>query len=381
MTMNINLSSYFSKRNLIAVLCGLTLLNSSPAGAFAAEGTKNQKQTVKTAENIVGYVDLATILSFHPYMNYYSFETGTFIKPIDNTGSKSDFLKQISERQQKNKVLKENQNAMQVKLNDEVKIIEDELSKIRVKISREQSVLNQKFSEEYTKLPDEKSRKMRLEKYHKDLSVLEDNFYKERKSMEEQKEKALNQIKEIHDDVNKVDYMTKKDSQAFFAEIISEINEAIKQAAAEKKVGFVLNSNYISVFTPAPAVNSSNFSAENTRVYSAQQEMNMPAANYAPIINAFEEVNGNDATSENGIQKTSIEENCKKIFDNRVEFVKVFAQNSVLNQLVVCGGQDLTVDVIKLILEKHNTSKKKQEIIINKLNILLKEAGEDKIFK
>jgi len=357
-----------NKLILLYIFLYLVMALAGPSDAFPAEGKKAAAPRLK-----VGYVDLSTLLAFHPYMQYFSFESNVFIRPIKEKTGKSDLLKQIRDRQEKYKILHETKDTEMKRLQEEFSTVENEINKLRVKLSREQTLLNQKYSDDYTKLSVESEKKERTELYHRELSKFEQEYYNDKKKYEELKSKISEQMNEIMQKLQEVDYLSRKDGEDFFNGIVAEINSAVKEAADEKKIPVVLNSNFISVFSPANFATPGNFTEQN----SDARLDSLPMANYTTIIDNIEQLESASATSEIEASSAALSSYCNTFFGRRTEIVRLFYKSGILNQMVLVGGEDLTLETLERIFAKHSIPKSRSEKIIRTLRSLLYKMPEN----
>ncbi|HNY13009.1 MAG TPA: hypothetical protein PKK26_15590 [Candidatus Wallbacteria bacterium] len=350
------------------LLLSFSLVLTGFSDALSAEGKKTSASHMK-----VGYVDLSTLLAFHPYMQYFSFESNVFIRPIKEKTDKSDLLKQIRDRQEKYKIFRETKDAEMKRLQEDVSTVENEINKLRVKLSREQTLLNQKYSDEYTKLSAEKEKKERTEIYHRELSKLEQEYYNDKKIYEQQKSKISEQMNEIMQKLLEVDYLSRKDGEDFFNGIVAEINSALKEVADEKKIPVVLNSNFISVFSSSNFAAPGNYDEQN----SAVRLETLPMANYTSIIDNLEQLEAASATSEIEAGSAALSSYCNTFFGRRKEIVRLFYKSGILNQMVLVGGEDLTLETLERIFAKHSIPKIRSEKIIRAVGSLLYKMPEN----
>jgi len=335
---------------------------------LAAERKKETSKDPSAANDFkIGYADMAALLAFHPLMQYYSYDANIFIRPLKGGISKEEFLKQIRERQEKYKILKENTELEVNKLQREIDALEAEINKLRVKVSREQGLANQKYSEDYTKLSDENTRKTRTAEYHSHLSKLDRDYYDEKKKLDEQKDKKYAAMNEVIMKISEVDYLNDVDSRNFFNSILDDIDAALKETAEEKKIPVILNSNYISMFTPTEMIVQNNF--ENP--VSTIQTNIPPMANYSYLIDNTDGPSDQMATNEINAKKDYVKSECLKLINKRIEIARLFARYQVLNKMVVYGGADLTADTLEKILKKHGVAEFKIPLIVETLKGLL----------
>ncbi|HOD40269.1 MAG: hypothetical protein BWY32_00045 [bacterium ADurb.Bin243] len=349
---------------IIAIFISMALLCSIAAAESKKEGGKEQDawQNFK-----MGYVDMAAILAFHPLMQYYSYDANIFLRPLKGGISKTEFLKQIRDRQEKYKILKENTELEIKKIQASLDLIESEINKLRVKVSREQAVANQAYSEEYTKLTDENTRRTRTNEYHNQLSKLDRDYYDEKKKLDDQKQKKYDEMNNVILKISEVDYLNDVDSKNFFNSILDEIDEALKEVAAEKKIPVILNSNYISMFTPNEMITFNNY---ETPVSTIKTNI-PPMANYSYLIENVDGPADTMATNEITARKEYVKNECTKLMNRRIEIARLFARYQVLNRMVVCGGVDLTAAVLEKLLKKHAVADYKIPVITETLNGLL----------
>ncbi len=339
------------------------------ACVIAAEKKKSQSENDYIAQGLkIGYVDMAALLAFHPMMQYYSYDANIFIRPLKGGLTKSEFLKQIRERQDKYKILKENTEADMKRLQFEIDSIEAEINKLRVKVSREQAVANQKYSDDYTKISDEAVRKQRTSEYHAQLFKLDRDYYDEKKKLDEQKEKKYVSMNAVILRISEVDYLNDVDSKNFFNSILDEIDAAIKETAEEKKVPFILNSNYISMFTPKEQITINN----NFDVPASAIRTNIPPmANYSYLLDNIDGPEETMAENEITSKKEFVKNECTRLLNRRAEIARLFSRYRVLNKMVVYGGVDLTSNVLEKLLKKHSVSNFKIPVILETLDELL----------
>jgi|GEM_PF-6772263 len=361
------------KKNSSLIILGVILLSISffaGSSATAAEKKKNQQ----SHEIKMGYADLSALLVFHPYMQYYSLDSNIFIRPLKDGLTKTEFLGQIRDRQEKYRILKENTEYEVKIMQQDAVSVENEINKLRVKVSREQALANQKYSEEYTKLFDEKSRKERTEAYHRQLSQLDRDYYDEKKKLDELKNGYYSKINDSIGKIHEVDYLNDKDSSTFFSEILKEISETLSQVASEKNVPFVLNSNFISSFTPIETI------VDNVYVNSPVTiKTTLPLApNYGYLLDSVDD-SSYSTTSEIEAKKESIKAECVKLFNKRADVARLFSKYRILNQMVLVGGVDLTPDVLEALLKKHKVSEYKIPVIISALRDLYLPKTESEI--
>ncbi len=349
---------------MIVIIISMALPNCAAAGDSKKEGGKEQEawQNFK-----MGYVDMAAILAFHPLMQYYSYDANIFLRPLKGGISKTEFLKQIRDRQEKYKILKENTELEIKKIQASLDVIESEINKLRVKVSREQAVANQAYSEEYTKLTDENTRRARTNEYHNQLSKLDRDYYDEKKKLDDQKQKKYDEMNTVILKISEVDYLNDVDSKNFFNSILDEIDAALKEVAAEKKIPVILNSNYISMFTPNEMITFNTYETPASGI-----KTNIPPmANYSYLIENVDGPADTMATNEITARKEYVKNECTKLMNRRVEIARLFARYQVLNRMVVCGGVDLTSAVLEKLLKKHAVADYKIPVIVETLDSLL----------
>lgn len=339
----------------------------------AAEPKKETaKERPAAREFKIGYVDMAALLAFHPLMQYYSYDANIFIRPLKGGLSKTEFLKQIRERQEKYKILKENTETEMKKIQFEVESIESEINKLRVKVSREQAVANQKYSDEYTKLSDENTRKIRTTEYHTQLSKLDRDYYDEKKKLDEQKEKKYAAMNDVILKISEVDYLNDVDSRNFFNSILDEIDAALKEAAEENKIPVILNSNYISMFTPNEFIAMNKYDSPASAINSNIP----PMADYGYLLDNIDGAAETMADNEINAKKEYVKNECTRLLNRRVEIARLFSRYGVLNKMVVYGGADLTADTLEKLLKKHGVAEYKIPVIIETLKSLLSARGD-----
>lgn len=339
----------------------------------AAERKKETAKAQPAAQEFkMGYVDMAALLAFHPLMQYYSYDANIFIRPLKGGLSKTEFLKQIRERQEKYKILKENTENDIKKIQVEIDSIESEINKLRVKVSREQAVANQKYSDDYTKLSDENTRKLRTTEYHTHLSKLDRDYYEEKKKLDEYKDKKYAAMNDAILKISEVDYLNDVDSRNFFNSILDEIDAALKEAAEENKIPVILNSNYISMFTPNEFISMNKYdapaSAINTNI--------PPMANYGYLLDNIDGAAETMADNEINAKKEYVKNECTRLLNRRVEIARLFSRYGVLNKMVVYGGVDLTADTLEKLLKKHGVADYKIQVITETLKGLLGARGD-----
>ena len=93
---------------ILAVFVFLACQFLQPCLCAAEPKKETAKERAAAQEFKIGYADMAALLAFHPLMQYYSYDANIFIRPLKGGLSKTEFLKQIRERQEKYKILKEN---------------------------------------------------------------------------------------------------------------------------------------------------------------------------------------------------------------------------------------------------------------------------------
>ncbi len=334
----------------------------------AAERKKESAKDQPAAQEFkVGYADMAALLAFHPLMQYYSYDANIFIRPLKGGLSKTEFLKQIRERQEKYKILKENTENEIKKLQSEIDSIDSEINKLRVKVSREQAVANQKYSDDYTKLTDENTRKLRTTEYHTHLSKLDRDYYEEKKKLDEQKDKKYAAMNDAILKISEVDYLNDVDSRNFFNSILDEIDAALKEAAEENKVPVILNSNYISMFTPNEFIGMNKYDAPASSI-----NPNIPPmANYGYLLDNIDGTTETMADNEINAKKEFVKTECTRLLNRRVEIARLFSRYRVLNKMVVYGGTDLTAATLEKLLKKHSVADFKIPVILETLKDLL----------
>lgn len=348
---------------------GFILLFLLPGAVFecGAAAAERKKDPAKDGEFKVGYADMAALLAFHPMMQYYSYDANIFIRPLKGGISREEFLRQIRERQEKYKILRENTESEIKRLQSEIDAIEGEINKLRVKVSREQAIANQKYSEDYTRLSDENTRKKRTAEYHSHLSRLDGEYYEEKKKLDEQKEKKQSAMNEVIMRISEVDYLNEVDSRNFFNSILDDIDAALRETAEEKKIPVILNSNYISMFTPNEMIVQNVY----PNPVSAIQTNIPPMANYSYLIDSADGPSEQMATNEVASKKEALKSECLKLMNRRVEIARLFARYQVLNRMVVYGGVDLTADALEKILKKHAVADYKIPVIVETLKNLI----------
>ncbi len=366
--------------NLLKKISFLTLtvfifiiVQSSYSYTGAAERKKETAKDQPAAQEFkIGYVDMAALLAFHPLMQYYSYDANIFIRPLKGGLSKTEFLKQIRERQEKYKILKENTENEIKKIQLEIDSLESEINKLRVKVSREQAVANQKYSDDYTKLSDENTRKLRTTEYHTQLSGLDRDYYEEKKKLDEQKDKKYAAMNEVILKISEVDYLNDVDSRNFFNSILDEIDAALKEAAEENKIPVILNSNFISMFTPNEFIGMNKYDAPASAIISNIP----PMANYSYLLDNIDGTAETMADNEINAKKEYVKNECTRLLNRRVEIARLFSRYGVLNKMVVYGGLDLTADTLEKLLKKHGVADYKIPVIIETLKGLLSARGD-----
>jgi len=361
-------------KRLFLLVSIITMSVAFLAGDLFAESKKSSARETKPApgQPKVGMIDFLTLIVFHPSMQYYSFENNTFIRPLQEGVPATELLGRIRERQEKFVIMQKTRNDEIGKLKQELETIESELNKIRVKASREQSAINLKYTEEYTKLTADRDRKECTDQYHKQLLKLDEDFYLEKKKFEDRKSEIVKSINENFSKLQEINYLNSNDSKDFLNEIIDEINCAICEVAVEKKLVCVMNSNFVSGFiqpeslSSRPSENSSNaIASESSRT--AETTKN---ADYSSIIECIDDIDsGTAADIEN--KKNTLNVNCIRLFQRRIEAAKLFAGKGNLSQMVVWGGEDITIEVLGRLLKKHSVGAGKIRIISDAVGKLL----------
>lgn len=316
----------------------------------------------------IGHVDMAVLITFHPLMQYYSFETGFFIKPLKEGLSRKELLEEVKARQEKNRVLAEKEGAEIKSHVDELASIEVEVARLLAKTSGEQNALNEKFSKEIAGIKDEAEKKSRTEKYNAELGRIDREYYENKKKHEERKVKLSQRISELQQKINEANYMDTKESRKIFYDIINEINEAVAEVAKGEKIQAVFNSSFVSPL--------SVFEANKADYYARAQEYSkwtgeLPIPNFGFLSEEVDEADiAGSGTGENSLKVTAAKNNCEAIYSKRAEFVKLFETREIFNpanQMMVYGGEDLTVKVLGKLFNKHSVPKAKIKLITDVL--------------
>lgn len=350
---------------VISVILSLAALSGGPA---SAQGKKAAPRDAKAAAfpAKAGTVDYLTLVVFHPYMQYYSFEDNTFIRPLKEGVPATEILGKIRERQEKYAILKQTKSQQISILQQELESVEAELNKIRVKASREQSAINLKYTEEYTKLSGEKERKEKTDEYHKRLLKLDEDFYLEKKKFEERKSEILKSVYENYNQLQEINYLNESDAKEFFEGMVGEINSVVAEVAAEKKFLFVMNSNFV-----AGIIRPESFApGQQDPSPAAQPADSAKVANYSSIVEGIDDF-GAGTPSEIEAKKNATRENCNRLFLRRAEAARLFSGKGILGQTLVCGGEDITLEVLGRILKKHSVNPERVKIINETVEKLL----------
>lgn len=308
------------------LLASIFLLHILPSTAYARSA----------AAPMIGTIDLATVLVFHPAMATFD--------PYKKAFRKTDA--QVFP-QDKERLARESREAIE-KHRENIRLIEGRMSEARLRNSRETAELTKKFLENIqtaaTPTVD-----LHRQAHRQKMSALSQKHTAQIRAFQIQKEQIQRLIDQSTAMADSHQYTMPAEAAQRFAAILSEIQRFTKQIAEAKGIGIVLDSGGGTLqamrFTP-------------------KSEILPPELDYANILASKPPAQiMNDQAAVDGLY--SIQRDYAAMWHQyRGEILSNF-RNQLLPSAVVVGGVDLTQEVLAALLNQYRINRNIQMQILS----------------
>ena len=305
---------------------------------------KERNAAVPLVPGRVGYVDVLTVLLFHPSMADYSVSDNRFelTVPKDVPDSeRGEYMKKLVDEHQ----------LMVEDVERKLAETEEKYQKTDVRITLARQELNdrhQKLREQYQHrledAPESGKEKVRNE-WREEVKKLEEDFFTTNKSLKIEREKLKRRIQEFNDELQKASFSTRKYTMEKFQEMFDDINEAIDEVAGRNEVDLVFNQSVTTVYYPEEKEsvvydNAYRMFLDGVRQGGKKREETLK--HYGPVQLDF------------WYGEKS------RVFRNLI----IMGLDQVFYRIILKGGMDLTGEVLQYVLDKHRVDFEVQKVIL-----------------
>ena len=290
-----------------------------------------------------GYVNYKTLLLFHPRMKVYNFKVNNFYRPVPND-LKVPLKYYLEDR--------ERRSVVQIK---SYKIAHQNYKRNLTNLYREKNRLLANFKEQKRLLLRDKFADQETELIS--LGAEEKNAIAE---LNNKIQTTQQKVRQLYDKSFGIHYLKLDERREEFRRIESEVKQAIESIRQKQKLIFILN-NQVGDFEAAVKPNSRMFN------YSGFVEMNhlWKFLHRAKVLESGE------------LDKIRIEDDVKAMngyYNQQVSVGSIFQLPSI-NQFILAGGRDVTLQCLAEIYLKYKYSQQKITRLINILVELDKGGG------
>ena len=333
--------------------------------AYAAEEQKTSKSD-EVSEPFIGTVDMMTVYTFHPLMQYYNHELGLFLKPFKKeSNSYEKLLLLIEERNKEYNAAKGSRLSEYNRLKAEYEDIKSQMSKLESIYVFEGSSLNDKMLQDTAAAKSDSEKKDIASKFRTKTFAAQKKFEKDSEALKTKfadaslaSDKIFNALLEVH-------YLNAEKSQKQLSEINAEIREAIKFAAKKFNVKAIVNVSSPEIRRP-----------EYMDAASTQPVSFMPAKfhdvesinpDYNQILSMLRnfEYRPDKVHNPNNIRNIFMNSTFIPLIEKKNRMAKV---DGIITDSFLFGNIDLTHAVIIYLMAKNGISKEKAELMLDFLN-------------
>ena len=313
------------------------LMQSRPPATTEIDDLDNEQ-----ASGDFGYVNFKTLLLFHPRMKVYNFKVNNFYRPVPND-LKVPLKYYLEDRERKS-----------------VDLIKS-LRTVHQNHNRKLSALYRDKTRVFSSFKEQKRLLLRDKLANQEAELIELNA-KENNEIAEVSRKiqiTKKQMQDLYDKSFGVHYLKLEERQAEFKKIESEVKNAIESIRLKHKLVFILN-NQVGDFNDLVKPNSRMFE------YSGFVEMNK----------LWKFLHRTKVLQSGELDKIRLVDDVESMLDyyNRQVTIGSIFQLPSINQFVLAGGRDMTLQCLAEVYLKYKYPREK---IIRLINIIAQlDKGE-----
>jgi len=293
----------------------------------------------------IGYVDVISVILFHPEMNWFEPETGEFVRKFDTNLPIEEQNRIIKQRMTaRNKALKK-ANLKYRKIFDRTQKLLATRAELKENYYAALEELKRKIAFEL-KGKEGEERRLLYEDGQKRIEKLELNYFKQERQIEDELEKLSDEFEKLKREVNDINYYI--DSKPMkVKKIMLEIEKAIAIVAKKRGVSIVLNA---SVFANKVRKRLKQIDEKWSKILSEKREIDRY---HATPVNLLTEM---------GAKKIKEKDLRMKYYERYLQqeyYLTPFTDQPLLTEFFIKGGVNLTKDVINYLLLKYKVKNRK----------------------
>ncbi len=355
------------------------LISAAFFAALFSSGTASGAGTEKndaSGNNIIGTVDMKRVYARHPLMLYYDQNAELFVKPVEASNLMAEAVTRAeSDRNIEFKRAGEASAQELRRLRNEITAVTDELQKIDHKTDMEINMKNESFKETYAAINNENEKKTRSVEHRIKIDKIKTNFLAEKKELKIKLNETTAAFENLRNSVLKFHYLSSEESEKLFERIKNESIEAVKQAAADEGISFVMESGLMSGKTIDKKTAVKKRDGFKTGA-DGIEAMIWDGPSYTNILNLLTDM-VKPAKAGTNTEYKNIPDNFNKISNGVAlkRFQSMLSNSEYIsgisdpkfqkfrNAPIIYGGRDITAKVIIGILTKYKIPKESIEVI------------------
>ncbi|MCK9225557.1 MAG: hypothetical protein M0R46_10225 [Candidatus Muirbacterium halophilum] len=328
-------------------------------------------------------VNAALVLMFHPEMRDFLPEYTSFsINSYEFDGVETERIQKRIERIESKKDDIEKRNKFNEKIQNDIAKKKEQLTQIIADKNRELFDLNAKYRKEMKNLDinevaakeseREKEYNKTIDKYEKRIIDLDEEIKNLNSSLNDTDSEFRAQ--QAVEKLNAGDVFLSEDEEIIKAErIVSTLNDAIAQIAKQKKADIVLNRSH---YTPLSSLTDS---LTLEKIFSEQYNISVEEIYELPLSAVDNEVQDSTIKPLHNLLDSNDELDIVKFYSMRYSQLQEIARPfyiPVIGKNILYGpefstGEEITIDVIKVLFEKYKVRDFEKEISLKLLDKIL----------
>ncbi|MCK5685020.1 hypothetical protein KAJ27_12900 [bacterium] len=308
------------------------------------ETVSNRSDSYKSVSLNLGYVDISSLCVIHPISDFYYAHEKSFVKPYEGDTIKErerEFKDRMIDRKRKVAEAKKKIESLRVKIKQE----EKKKDLIRNRLDTKIRMMRSSMIDKLRKMPS-KNRKSYRNRIEKQVKKLENEIYKKYKKSDEKIAKIANNYKKYKSLVNTTFYAESDQKQEIVNKIIEDIYQAVKKIGRQKKFDQIFNSSFF-----------------GNRLHSLHQNQYELLFNEKNDYQMFKVI-PSYALGIAGDKK----EYYKNKLNSQSTYIEPFWNSNFIRKALIVGGEDITVQIIKIVFSKYGKPASDIEAAVNAYN-------------
>ncbi|MBI2945209.1 MAG: hypothetical protein HYY25_13525 [Candidatus Wallbacteria bacterium] len=292
----------------------------------------------------VASVDIAFVMLFHPKMQQFDFDSGTFEKQFPSGTTPAGRSRIVREREQARAQAAERNRGRY-----------EELARQRFDVSQQ---IGQMRTELNQKIFETKNQAGKID-VGAAIARLEETFWKSRQRLEAQYLKLNDEMLKLDDQARQQVHVPAQQREENLATIESEIARAAETVAKARGYGTVLNSSFVMPDASRPPT-------------VAPESWQLPVETFDNPYATFW-----NTTSEKGLSADEARAQMASLVKQwTAHRSKVLAtgMSRPINRLIVSGGRDLTLEVLAFILRQQKVEEERAKLLLQTLQMLQRKG-------